>query len=93
MSHAAATQDLEKARPEDPIKVDVVSADGSSAGDNAGAGKEAGVMGLFHRINNRIEGLAGFEARGITRVAPDERQPASVVRPPPPPHPSKPPLT
>jgi hypothetical protein len=28
-------------------------------------------------INNRIENLAGFEARGITRVLPEERQPPS----------------
>ncbi|KAK3695706.1 permease for cytosine/purines, uracil, thiamine, allantoin-domain-containing protein [Podospora appendiculata] len=29
-------------------------------------------------LNARIEGLAGFEARGITRVLPSERQPAST---------------
>lgn len=29
-------------------------------------------------LNARIEGLAGFEARGITRVLPEERQPPSL---------------
>jgi purine-cytosine permease-like protein len=33
----------------------------------------------LHRLNNTIEGLSGFEARGITRVLPDERQPASLL--------------
>lgn len=32
---------------------------------------------LLKSLNNRIEGLAGLEARGIERVPPDERQPAS----------------
>ncbi|KAK3376921.1 hypothetical protein B0T24DRAFT_592551 [Lasiosphaeria ovina] len=35
----------------------------------------ATVVALFlRRLNGRIKGLAGFEARGITRVQPDERQ-------------------
>lgn len=29
---------------------------------------------FLHRLNTRIESLAGFEARGITRVLPSERQ-------------------
>jgi len=32
----------------------------------------------LRRLNARIEGLSGFEARGITRVPPDERQPPSL---------------
>lgn len=32
---------------------------------------------MFQKINNRIENLAGLEARGIQRVLPEERQPAS----------------
>lgn len=35
------------------------------------------VPSIFHRINARIEGLSGFEARGITRVAPNERHKSS----------------
>ncbi len=31
----------------------------------------------LRKINDRIEGLSGFEARGITRVLPEERHPAS----------------
>ena len=34
--------------------------------------------GLLRRWNNRIESLAGLEARGIARVMPDERQKAST---------------
>jgi hypothetical protein len=34
-------------------------------------------LSTFQRINNRIENLAGLEARGIQRVLPEERQPAS----------------
>lgn len=37
------------------------------------------VPSIFHRWNNRIENLADFEARGITRVPPDERQVPSVL--------------
>ena len=35
-------------------------------------------LGLLRRWNNRIENLAGLEARGIARVMPDERQQAST---------------
>jgi Permease for cytosine/purines, uracil, thiamine, allantoin len=35
------------------------------------------VPDTLQKLNARIEGLAGFEARGITRVLPEERQPAS----------------
>ena len=34
--------------------------------------------GLLRRWNNRVENLAGLEARGIARVMPDERQKAST---------------
>ncbi len=37
------------------------------------------IAGHLKRINARIEGLAGFEARGITRVLPEERQPPSLA--------------
>lgn len=32
------------------------------------------ILSRLRRLNARIEGLAGFEARGITRVLPSERQ-------------------
>lgn len=35
------------------------------------------VPSKLREINNRIENLAGFEARGIARVLPEERQPPS----------------
>jgi purine-cytosine permease-like protein len=37
------------------------------------------IVDTLHRINKRIEGLSGFEARGITRVLPEDRQPASAL--------------
>jgi hypothetical protein len=36
------------------------------------------VPNAFMKFNNRIESLAGLEARGITRVEPDERHDASI---------------
>ena len=41
---------------------------------------ELPVPSALRRLNARIEGLAGFEARGIKRVEPDERQPASLAQ-------------
>ncbi|KAK3360494.1 permease for cytosine/purines, uracil, thiamine, allantoin-domain-containing protein [Lasiosphaeria hispida] len=38
---------------------------------------EKALSGL-QKLNARIEGLSGFEARGISRVMPDERQPPSL---------------
>lgn len=35
---------------------------------------ESGSVSILRRFNNRIEGFAGLEARGIERVPPDERQ-------------------
>lgn len=37
------------------------------------------VPSTWRRVNSRIENLAGFEARGITRVLPEERQPPSTA--------------
>lgn len=36
-------------------------------------------LGFLKRWNARIEGLAGFEARGLARVPEDERQPPSAM--------------
>ncbi|KAK1753640.1 permease for cytosine/purines, uracil, thiamine, allantoin-domain-containing protein [Echria macrotheca] len=48
----------------------------SDAPDAAAAGEKP-LSGL-KALNARIEGLSGFEARGITRVLPEERQPPSL---------------
>jgi hypothetical protein len=40
---------------------------------------EYAVINTLRRINNRIESLSGFEARGISRVLPEERKPASAL--------------
>lgn len=37
------------------------------------------ILTTLRRINDRIEGLSGFEARGITRVPPEERHPPSAL--------------
>ncbi|KAG7284401.1 hypothetical protein NEMBOFW57_010774 [Staphylotrichum longicolle] len=37
------------------------------------------ILTTLRRINDRIEGLSGFEARGITRVLPEERHPPSAL--------------
>jgi len=55
-----------------------------SDGRNEDAAPEATSLGSekapsrLRQLNARIEGLSGFEARGITRVLPDERQPPSL---------------
>jgi hypothetical protein len=36
------------------------------------------LLSRLRAINSRIEGLSGFEARGITRVLPEERLPPSL---------------
>ena len=63
----------------------VRSAGDTSSGDEATARPvppevkaEIPVPSFLRRLNDRIEGLAGFEARGITRVLPEERQPPSL---------------
>lgn len=69
----AQTQDVEKAA--DSIRV----VGDTSSGDEAGADPTIPVPSFLRRLNARIEGLAGFEARGITRVPPEERQPPSLA--------------
>jgi hypothetical protein len=41
--------------------------------------KRPNLLDTLRCINDRIEGLSGFEARGITRVLPQERKPASAL--------------
>jgi len=40
---------------------------------------EAPILSRLRRINNKIESLAGLEARGIKRVLPDERHESSTL--------------
>ena len=67
----------EKAPSDNDIQVQIQPADTSSG--NGSTKPNTGVVGVFSRINDRIESLSGFEARGITRVLPSERQPPSVL--------------
>lgn len=62
---------------EQPIHPDVVQevlAGDSSSHDDAST---TGLLNVLRRINKRIESLTGFEARGISRVPPEERMRAS----------------
>ncbi|OAQ93851.1 nucleoside transporter [Purpureocillium lilacinum] len=68
-----------------PSRHEDASAPGSGTGggrnndnDAAAAPLAAVVPSRLRALNARIEGLAGFEARGITRVLPEERRPASL---------------
>lgn len=70
---ALQQQDIEKTAD----SVGVVG-DGSS-GNETGSDPAIPVPSFLHKLNNRIESLAGFEARGITRVQPEERQPPSLI--------------
>lgn len=51
----------------------------SSSKEEAGLDPTIPVPSFLRQLNERIEGLAGFEARGITRVPPEERQPPSLA--------------
>ena len=66
------TSDLEKS----PDAIEVFDA---SDGSGISSPRLIPAEGRIARWNNRIESLAGFEARGITRVQPEERHPASTV--------------
>ncbi|KAK4233715.1 permease for cytosine/purines, uracil, thiamine, allantoin-domain-containing protein [Achaetomium macrosporum] len=41
--------------------------------------RTSNLLVALHRFNDRIESLSGFEARGITRVLPEERHAASAL--------------
>ena len=73
----ADVEKAEKAPSDNDIQVQIQPADTSSG--NGSTKPKTGVVGVFSRINDRIESLSGFEARGITRVLPSERQPPSVL--------------
>jgi NCS1 nucleoside transporter family len=71
--------DVEKADPiSDTVQV-VDKEKGSSSSAEGTAPPKGGALATLRRINNAIEGLSGFEARGITRVPPDGRQPPSLL--------------
>ncbi|KAK3316818.1 permease for cytosine/purines, uracil, thiamine, allantoin-domain-containing protein [Apodospora peruviana] len=81
-----AAVDLEKGSPESAVQVltTTSSPPGSGSGSptvttSNGTEKGSSILPALRRINDRIESLDGFEARGITRVLPSERQPASVL--------------
>lgn len=71
--HAAATT---ATTPEDPTTKSISSTDTphQQQPQNASPFK---VPHFLIKINNTLESLSGFEARGITRVLPSERQPPS----------------
>lgn len=45
----------------------------------AGRDTKLTIFNTIRHLNTRIESLSGFEARGITRVLPEEREPASAL--------------
>ena len=52
----------------------------SSTSDKEGEVAPIPVPNALRRLNNKIEGLSGLEARGITRVLPEERHDISPLR-------------
>ncbi len=63
-----------------PDRVEVFIASGDAATSRPASAKAAtSAFSFLSRLNEQIEGLAGFEARGITRVLPEERQPPSLA--------------
>lgn len=71
-SHVPA--DIEKA-----AGLDVSSKSTSSENGSSDRVAPIHVPPKLSKWNQRIEGLAGLEARGITRVLPEERQKASII--------------
>ncbi|CZR61700.1 uncharacterized protein PAC_11597 [Phialocephala subalpina] len=72
----ASTRDIEKP----PDAVNVVG--DTSSGDDVLQEPHSTTLHVpsyLQRFNARIEGLSGFEARGITRVLPEERQQPSLA--------------
>ena len=71
---AASTHDVEKSAEATNI------ARSSSESGNGGVAPDVTLHApsKLRALNARIEGLSGFEARGITRVLPEERQPPSL---------------
>jgi hypothetical protein len=77
-AHAAAiteqpSVDLEKAV--ETVDISSSESDGTTSPIDA----HIPVPSKFRQWNTRIENLAGLEARGITRVLPEERQAASLM--------------
>ncbi|KAK0710831.1 putative vitamin B6 transporter [Lasiosphaeris hirsuta] len=68
----------------DPEKGTSTAVVASASSEDAGSESPVSVTPRYRvpnslrKANDWIEGLAGFEARGIKRVEPDERQPAST---------------
>lgn len=77
MMHHPATQvpaDIEKT-----AGLDISSKSTSSENGSSDRVAPIHVPPKLSKWNQRIEGLAGLEARGITRVLPEERQKASII--------------
>ena len=71
---ASPTHDVEKS-------TEAVNVVGDSTPRNEVLQKTSGlhIPSYLRKFNARIESLAGFESRGITRVMPEERQPPSLA--------------
>ncbi|EAQ88638.1 hypothetical protein CHGG_05257 [Chaetomium globosum CBS 148.51] len=79
---ATPTSDIEKGESAVATAVPmtaVTSTSTSIAGIPPPPNRRLPILDTLRRINNWIEGLSGFEARGITRVLPQERKPASTL--------------
>ncbi|KAK5995719.1 Purine-cytosine permease fcyB [Cladobotryum mycophilum] len=76
MATNAATLDMELSSSE---KGGAMSSSIDDAPIDTSIKTEAAVPSTLKRLNARLESLAGFEARGITRVLPEERLPASFA--------------
>lgn len=66
-------KDIEKA------PIDVATATPTSSSIISTHAAKSGVGATLRRWNEKVESLAGLEARGITRVLPDERHEASIL--------------
>ncbi|KAK3367668.1 permease for cytosine/purines, uracil, thiamine, allantoin-domain-containing protein [Podospora didyma] len=82
---ASSPPDLEKTSAGEAVQVNTADA---SSGDEAHSALrpptarkkvDIRVPPSLQRLNDWIESLSGFEARGITRVLPEERQPPSLA--------------
>ncbi|KAK5652656.1 hypothetical protein OQA88_10250 [Cercophora sp. LCS_1] len=70
----------EKAAPPETVRpVDTSSASTENVSTTASPPATGGPLAVLRKLNDKIESLSGFEARGITRVLPSERQPASLL--------------
>jgi hypothetical protein len=74
--YSVRSTDVEKGAMEKPTSPREIPSIGSGT-EHFDA--EKGISGKLRRWNNKIESLAGLEARGITRVMPDERHQETLM--------------